>query len=110
MARVLQVGYEIEDLFATDERIVVRGPAHGIGAAAVHGPEAAGKPYAMATLHLYRAEGERLAEHWGVRDELGTMIQLGLVPMPAAPPELQALLAPLTPCGNARRGWRRAAT
>jgi hypothetical protein len=66
--------------------------AHGIGAAAVRGPEAAGKPYAMATLHVYRTEGERLAEHWGVRDELGAMIQLGLVPMPAAPPELQALL------------------
>jgi len=47
----------------------------------------------MATLHVYRTEGEHLAEHWGVRDELGAMIQLGLVPMPAAPPELQALLA-----------------
>jgi hypothetical protein len=69
----------------------VRGLAHGIGAAAVHGPDAAGKPYAMATVHVYRTEGDRLAEHWGVRDELGAMVQLGVVPLPEAPPELQAL-------------------
>ena len=93
VTQVLQIRYEIEDLFSTDDRIVVRGLAHGVGAAEVHGPAAAGTPYAMATLHVYRTEGDRLAEHWGVRDELGAMVQLGVVPMPEAPPELRALLA-----------------
>ncbi len=32
----------------------------------------------MAALHVYRTEGDRLAEHWGVRDELGAMVQLGV--------------------------------
>ncbi|WP_180349035.1 hypothetical protein [Tessaracoccus massiliensis] len=25
----------------------------------------------MATIHIYRTDGDRLAEHWGVRDEMG---------------------------------------
>jgi hypothetical protein len=36
----------------------------------------------MRTIHLYRSERERLAEHWGVRDEVGALIQLGVVPAP----------------------------
>lgn len=28
-------------------------------------------------IHLYRLEGDRIAEHWGVRDDLGTLRQLG---------------------------------
>ena len=40
----------------------------------------------MATAHIYRTEGDRLAEHWGVRDEYGARIQLGTItaPDPAA--------------------------
>jgi predicted ester cyclase len=88
---VLQIRYDVEDLFAAEDRVVVRGLAHGVGAASVHGPEAAGKPYAMETLHVYRTEGDRAAEHWGVRDELSALIQLGVVPAPVAPAELTAL-------------------
>jgi hypothetical protein len=39
----------------------------------------------MATMHLYRAEGDRLAEHWGVRDELGVLWQTGALPPPGLP-------------------------
>jgi hypothetical protein len=51
----------------------------------VHGEAAAGKPYEMNTLHVYRTEGDRLAEHWGVRDELGVLVQLGVLPAPQLP-------------------------
>lgn len=34
----------------------------------------------MTTVHIYRTEGLLLAEHWGVRDELGARIQLGALP------------------------------
>ena len=40
----------------------------------------------MPTLHVYRTEGDRLAEHWGVRDELGVLIQLGVL----VPPQSRA--------------------
>lgn len=82
---VLKIRYEMEESIETDDRIVFRATAHGIGTAAFHGPAADGKPYAMQTLHVYHTRGDKLAEHWGVRDELGAMIQLGVVPAPQPP-------------------------
>jgi hypothetical protein len=43
----------------------------------------------MPTMHLYRGEGDRLAEHWGVRDELTVLQQVGAIPTPP-PPALAA--------------------
>jgi hypothetical protein len=37
---------------------------------------------ASRTIHVYRSERDRLADHWGVRDEVGALIQLGVVPAP----------------------------
>lgn len=84
VTQVLRIRYRIEDLFDTDDRIVVRATAHGVGVDDVHGAGAAGKEYAMATVHIYRTQGGRLAEHWGVRDELSARIQLGVTVDPSA--------------------------
>jgi predicted ester cyclase len=78
--QVLRIRYEMKDLFATDDRIVVRAVASGVGVAEFHGPDAVGREYTMTTLHIYRTEGQRLAEHWGVRDELGAMRRMGALP------------------------------
>jgi ketosteroid isomerase-like protein len=86
VCHVLDVAYEVRDLFSTDDRIVVRAVAHGTSVAAVHGEEFAGRPYAMDTLHVYRTDADRLAEHWGVRDELGVLVQIGARPAPQLPP------------------------
>lgn len=85
VTQVLSIRYEILDEFATDDRIVIRAVAHGTAVAPVHGEEFAGRPYAMPTVHIYRTEGERLAKHWGVRDELGALQQIGALPMPVPP-------------------------
>jgi hypothetical protein len=45
-----------------------------------------GPPYAMPVMHLYRAEGGLLAEHWGVRDELSVLWQVGALRPPAPIP------------------------
>ncbi|MBO9522240.1 MAG: ester cyclase [Nocardioidaceae bacterium] len=83
VTEVLQVRYDVEDVFSTEDRVVLRAVAHGAGVDAVHGVGAEGGAYAMATAHIYRTEGDRLAEHWGIRDEYGARIQLGT----AAPPD-----------------------
>jgi predicted ester cyclase len=80
VTQVLDIHYEVMDEIVTDDRIVIRARAHGRGVAAMHGSEAAGRPYVMDTVHIFRTEGPLLAEHWGVRDELGVLVQLGLVP------------------------------
>lgn len=79
---VLQIRYELEDVFSTEDRVVIRATAYGVGVDAVHGEGAEGRTYAMPTVHIYRTEGARLAEHWGVRDEYGARIQLGTLTAP----------------------------
>lgn len=80
VTQVLKIRYELEEVFSTVDRIVVRAVASGVGTAEFHGPKADGVPYTMQTLHIYRTDGERLAEHWGVRDELGAMRRMGALP------------------------------
>ena len=41
-----------------------------------------GKPVAVQNVHLYRMAGGLIAEHRAVRDDLGMMQQLGLLPTP----------------------------
>ncbi|WP_409184043.1 ester cyclase [Amycolatopsis sp. VS8301801F10] len=78
--QVLNIRYAIDDVFDTDDRVVLRATATGTGVDAIHGQGTGGKPYRMTTVHIYRTEGPMLAEHWGVRDELGARIQLGALP------------------------------
>lgn len=85
VSSVLGIRYAMEDLVQTPDRIVVRATASGEGVAHIHGPAAAGRPYTMATVHIFRTEGDRLAEHWGVRDEVGAMRQIGVIPPPGRP-------------------------
>ncbi len=85
VTRVLDFEYEIVDLFCTPDRIVVRSNAHGRAVAPAHGAQFAGRPYSMPTIHIFRTEGDRLAEHWGVRDEFGVLVQIGAMPAPTMP-------------------------
>ena len=82
VTQVLDVSYSVKEIICTEDRIVVRAVGNGRAVAAVHGPAVAGLPYSMDTVHVYRTEGDRLAEHWGVRDELGALIQLGVLAAP----------------------------
>jgi predicted ester cyclase len=79
VSQVLQIRYDVLDEIVTDDRVVFRALAHGVAVDAIHGPGTAGKTFDMPTLHVYRTEGDRLAEHWGVRDELGVLKQLGVL-------------------------------
>lgn len=85
---VLHVRYELLDVVSTGDRVAVRAVAHGLHNTDHLGVPATGKPYAMPTMHIYRADGNRLAEHWGVRDELSVLFQVGALQpsVPAMPP------------------------
>jgi predicted ester cyclase len=91
VTEVLRIRYEVHDVVAEGERVAIRATAHGVHATDHLGVPATGKPYAMHTMHLYRAEGDRLAEHWGVRDEHSVLVQVGALPAPVLPPALAAL-------------------
>ena len=85
---VLQLRYELHDVVAAGDKVAIRATAYGVHNMDHLGVPATGKPYAMPTMHLYRAEGDRLAEHWGVRDEHAVLVQVGALPAPALPPQL----------------------
>jgi predicted ester cyclase len=44
-----------------------------------------GERFAARQSHWYRVEKGKLAEHWAIRDDLMTMLQLGVLNMPARP-------------------------
>ncbi len=85
VTQVLSIRYQIDEVFSTPDRIVARAHAHGTSVAPVHGADFAGRPYTMPTIHVFRTEGDRLAEHWGVRDELGVLWQIGAANPPQPP-------------------------
>jgi predicted ester cyclase len=82
LKNVLQLRYEVHQVVADGDLVAVRATVHGVHNTGHLGFPATGKPYAMPTMHMYRAEGGLLAEHWGVRDELSVLWQVGALPVP----------------------------
>ena len=80
--RVLRLRYEVHETVAAGDLVAVRATAFGVHNSDHLGFPATGKPYAMPTMHMYRAQGGLLAEHWGVRDELSVLWQVGALPVP----------------------------
>lgn len=83
---VLQVRYEVDDVVADGDTVAIRATAHGVNAVSPQGIEPTGRPFAMKTGHFFRVRDGRLCEHWGIRDELDVLYQVGAL----APPELTA--------------------
>jgi predicted ester cyclase len=82
LKNVLRIRYEIHQVVADGDLVAARATVHGVHNTGHLGFPATGRPYAMPTMHLYRAEGGLLAEHWGVRDELSVLWQVGALPAP----------------------------
>lgn len=81
---VLQVRYEVETVVSDGDMVAIRATAHGVNATAPQGIEPTGRPFAMKTAHFFRSRDGRLCEHWGVRDELDVLYQVGAL----TPPEI----------------------
>jgi predicted ester cyclase len=80
---VLDLRYEIHEVVVADDLVALRATRYGVHRSDHLGVPATGRPYAMPSMHLYRGDGDRLAEHWGVRDELSVLYQVGaLTPGP----------------------------
>jgi steroid delta-isomerase-like uncharacterized protein len=83
--------YLIEDVIATGDKVVCRltvsGTHQGVPEIPVEGGmlmtvPPTGKAYTVQQIHIFRVENGKIAEHWAVRDDLGMMQQLGVVPIP----------------------------
>ena len=86
----------VHEWIADSERVGFRatysGTHRGVGRLPVDGAMLIGVPptnrsFAVVHLHMFRIENGLITEHWGGRDDVGMMRQLGLLPPPAAPPQ-----------------------
>ena len=82
LTTTLRLRYELHDVIADADKVAIRATAHGVHNSDHLGFPATGKPYAMPTMHIYRHDNGVLAEHWGVRDELSALWQVGALPAP----------------------------
>ena len=72
----------IEDLVAEGDKVVVRITASGTHQGAFMGIAPTGKRFTQQQMHLVRVVEGKVTEHWDVRDDLGMMQQLGVIPAP----------------------------
>ena len=78
--------YTIEDAFDGGDQVVHRATASGTMTGDFMGMPATGKRATWTEIHIGRVVNGRLTEHWGLVDQLGMLVQLGIVPAPAGAP------------------------
>jgi predicted ester cyclase len=72
--------YTIKDVVADGDRVSVRLTARGTQKGDFMGLPATGRSATWQEAHFCRCEGDKLAEHWVVLDQLGMLRQLGVIP------------------------------
>ena len=75
----------IVDLVASDDTVWIRNRATGVNTGEVFGQPATGRSIDITVVDIMRFADGRVVEHWGVPDQLGLLIQLGLFRRPEAP-------------------------
>ena len=82
--RVYQDGvqghWQIEDIFSTDDKVVVRWTGSGTHVGEVNGVPATGKSVRVDAITIHRMAEGKIAETWEVWDTLGFLQQIGVVP------------------------------
>lgn len=69
--------HEIEDILAAGDRVAVRQRHHGTHEGLFMGLPPSGKHVSQAEIHIIRLEEGRAVEHWGCRDDIGFLRQMG---------------------------------
>lgn len=72
--------FVIEDLIAEGDLVAVRVTAAARQTGPFMGLPASGRSYRIEEIHLFRLRDGRIAEHWHQFDQLGMMLQLGVMP------------------------------
>jgi predicted ester cyclase len=70
----------VEDVAVEGDTVWSRNRARGTNTGSVMGHPPTGKPVDVDVIDIVRFEGGRIVEHWGIADQLGLMLQVGVVP------------------------------
>jgi predicted ester cyclase len=72
--------FDIEDAAADGDTVAVRGKCSGTHEGALWDISPTGERFAVQQSHWFRVSDGKVAEHWAVRDDLGMLKQLGVLP------------------------------
>ena len=78
--------YTIDDTIEVGDKFVTRLTASGTMRGEFAGMPATGKRATWTEIHIVRVANEHVVEHWGLVQELGMMVQLGVIPAPGRTP------------------------
>ncbi len=74
----------VEDMVAEGDTVMERATYRGTHQGDFQGIPPTGRQFAITVMHVFRIEGDKIAETWGVLDLMGMMQQLGVMPTSAA--------------------------
>ena len=80
------IRYTIDDSIEAGDKVVTRVTGSGTMRGDFAGMPATGKHATWTEIHIVRVANERIVEHWGIVDQMGMMIQLGIIPAPGQVP------------------------
>jgi steroid delta-isomerase-like uncharacterized protein len=76
------LSYMINDSIEAGDKFVTRLTASGTMRGEFAGMPATHKHATWTEIHIVRVANEHIVEHWGLVQELGMMVQLGVIPAP----------------------------
>ncbi len=76
------IRYHVEDTINEGDKWVGRLKVSGTMSGDFAGMPATGKYATWTEIHILRVANERVLEHWGLVQELGMLVQLGVIPAP----------------------------
>jgi predicted ester cyclase len=76
------IHYTIEDSIEAGDKFVSRLTATGTMRGDFAGMPATGKRATWTEIHIVRTANGQVVEHWGIVDQLGMMVQLGVITAP----------------------------
>ena len=79
----LAPSFAVQDVIGEGDRVVVRWTNSGTHVGEFAGVPATGRTFTVGGIDIYRTEGDLLAEHWHMVDQLSMLAQLGVLPQPA---------------------------
>ena len=82
--------WEIHQVIGEGDTVVVHATHHGRHTGDLMGIPPTDRPVAYDYVHIVRFRDGKGAEHWGIRDDMTLMRQLGVLPERPSPPAPQA--------------------
>ena len=97
-AQIPDVNMKIETMVADGDLVATRVLASGTNLGRLNGIlPPTGRSFSVQQSHWFRVADGRLVGHWAVRDDLRTMLQLGVIPRPAPPVRPSPRRTPVAP-------------